>query len=218
MPNEVIILAIISAVSVIVGGLIVKLFELEYESRKKLEERYLSNAQKHSGDVYAPLYSKLEFFENNWTKSKTSNDFQNFKKEITELKNFKKDLEEKGLSAFLTPEIEKSFDHLLEFVSKSQGASKTRYGMITQYKIFGQEKSFYQMIPKMINFFRYSILILNFFRHISWTRISGFLDFDFKIIVDSAPLNSEDFDNQLSKFLIDLKKKIKGITLGTSVL
>jgi uncharacterized protein YaaR (DUF327 family) len=84
MPNEVIIMAIVSAVSVIVGGLIAKLFELEYKSRKKLEERYLSNAQKHSDDVYAPLLSKLEVFKNNWTKSKTSNDFQNFKKEITE--------------------------------------------------------------------------------------------------------------------------------------
>ena len=87
-------------------------------------------------------------------------------------------------------------------------------------KIFGQEKLSYQVSPrkighKMINFYRYSLLILNFFRHMSWTRILGFFDYDLKIIVDSAPLNSKDFDDQLSKFLIDIKGKIKDITLGT---
>jgi len=226
MPNEV----IISIVSAIGGGLITiivtylnnkaKRFELEYNYRKKLEERYLLNAQKHLDDVYIPLYSKLVVFQNYWTDSKTSNDFQNFKNKIIELENFKKDLEKKGLAAFLTPEIENSFDHLLKFLSKSQCASETRYGIITQYKIFGQEKLSYQVSPrkighKMINFYRYSLLILNFFRHMSWTRILGFFDYDLKIIVDSAPLNSKDFDDQLSKFLIDIKGKIKDITLGT---
>ena len=140
MPNEV----IISIVSAIGGGLITiivtylnnkaKRFELEYNYRKKLEERYLLNAQKHLDDVYIPLYSKLVVFQNYWTDSKTSNDFQNFKNKIIELENFKKDLEKKGLAAFLTPEIENSFDHLLKFLSKSQCASETRYGIITQYK------------------------------------------------------------------------------------
>ena len=221
---------VIATVSALVGGLITivitylnnkaKRFELEYSYRKKLEERYLLNAQKHLNDVYIPLYSKLIVFQNNWTRLKTSNNFQNLKSEITESENFKKGLEERGLTAFLTPEIENSFDHLLEFLSKSQDASEIRYGIITRYKIFGQEKSFYRVVPekirrKRINFYRYIMLIRVFFGHISWMRIAGFLDYELEIVVDSAPLNSEAFDNQLLKFLTDIKEKIKDITLGT---
>ena len=46
-------------------------------------------------------------------------------------------------------------------------------------------------------------------------RIAGFLDYELEIVVDSAPLNSEAFDNQLLKFLTDIKEKIKDITLVT---
>jgi hypothetical protein len=226
MSNEIII-AIVSALG---GGLITvivtylnnktKRFELEYNYRKKLEERYLLNAQKHIDDVYIPLYSNLIIFRNNWTRLKKSGDFQNLKNEISKLKKFKKDLEEKGLTAFLTPEVENSFNHLLDFLFKSQDASKVRYGLISQYKMLGQEKTFYEKVPewigrKTINYYRILILILNFFRNISWMSVTGLIDYDFKIVLDSAPLNSKDFDDQLLKFLTDINEKIKDITLGT---
>ena len=226
MSNEIII-AIVSALG---GGLITviatystnkaKRFELEYNYRKKLEERYLLNAQKHIVDVYIPLYSKLITFKNNWTKLKSSGDFRNLKNEISELENFRKSLEEKGLTAFLTPEVENSFNHLLDFIFKSQDASKVRYGLISQYRMLGQEKSFYQVVPegigrKTINYYRKLIIIRNFFRHIDWMSITGLIDYDFKVVLDSVPLDSKDFDDQLLKFLMGISEKIKDITLGT---
>lgn len=221
---------IIAIVSAFGGGLITvivtylnnkaKRFELEYNYRKKLEERYLLNIQKHLNNVYIPLYSKLITFNNNWAKLKNSNNFQNLKSEITELKNFKKDLEEKGLTAFLTPEIENSFDHLLYFLSKSQDASKVRYGVIEQQKMLGQERSFYRILPekigpKTINSYKRVMPIWNSFSHINWMSITGLVDYDFKTVLDSAPLSSKDFDGQLSKFLVEIKERIKDITLGT---
>lgn len=120
---------IIVVLSALVGGLITlvvtylnnktKRFELEYNYRKRLEEEYLSNAQNHLNDVYIPLYSKLIIFQNNWKKLKISNNIQNIENEIYELENFKKDLEEAGLTAFLTPEVENGFDNLINFLFKS---------------------------------------------------------------------------------------------------
>ena len=67
--------------------------------------------------------------------------------EIADMKNFKKDLENNGLTAFLTTEIETNFDHLLDFLYKSVNASEIRYGINEQYYAFGQEKSFYRVLP-----------------------------------------------------------------------
>jgi hypothetical protein len=197
-----------------------KRFELEYNYRKKLEERYFLNAQKHLKDVYIPLYSRLIVFQNNCTELKISGDFQNLKNEITELESFKENLEEKGLTAFLVPEVENSFNHLLYFLSESRDANAARYGLITQCNMLGQEKSFYRVVPERIGretikYYGILIHIWNSLKHISWMSITGLVEYNFKIILDSAPLNSKDFDDQLSKFITDTKEKIKDITLGT---
>ena len=224
--NEIII-AIVSAFG---GGLIVimatylnnktKRFELEYNYRKKLEERYLLNAQKHLEDVYEPLFLRLIVLQNNWTKLKISGDCQNLKNEIAELKSFNENLEENGLTAFLVPEVENSFNHLLDFLSKSQDANAVGYGLIIQCNMLGQEKSFYQVVPerigrKTIKYYRIPLYIWNFLTHINCTFSMGLVKYNSTIILDSAPLNSKDFDDQLSKFIVDTKEKIKYITLGT---
>lgn len=217
---------VIAIISAIVGGFITvivtylnnraKRLELEYNYRKKSEEKYLSNAQKHLDDLYIPLYSRLNIFQNNWEKSKSSKDYQDFKNEINELKKFKEQLEARGLTAFLTPEIENSLDHLLNFLSKSQDASEIRYGIFEEITMRGLERTFYNVLPDWINrkisFFRIFINIWNGFKSLDWTGLSNY---SIKIISDSAPLDSKDFNEYILKYNTDLKEKIKNITLGT---
>ena len=81
MVNEVVLILI----SASVGGLFTlfvtyfnnkaKRFELEYNYRKKLEDRYLFNTQKHLDDVYIPLYTKLINFQNCWMDIKNSSNY-----------------------------------------------------------------------------------------------------------------------------------------------
>jgi hypothetical protein len=217
-------------ISAIAGGLITifvtyfnnkaRRFELEYNYRKKVEESYLFNAQKHLNDVYIPLYTRLIYFQNSWIRIKNSSNYENLENEIDDIKKFKNSLEDQGLTAFLTTEIEDSFDHLLDFLSKSLDASKIRYGINEQYYIFGQEKSLYRVLPewyghKRIFFYKIIVPFLNLFRYINWVNITGLVDYKLKIIVDSAPISSNDFDAQLIKFSRNLNEKIKEITLGT---
>lgn len=187
-------------------------FELEYNYRKKLEERYLLNAQKHLNDVYLPLYQDLTVFKNHWIEAKNLNNIDN-------LKCLKKSLLEKGLTAFLTPEIESSFDHLLDFLSKSQSVDKVRYGIIKRYQIMGQERSSYRLFSekvglKIIKFYSQLLLVWNFLKRITWIY-TGMIDYEIKIILDSAPVNSKEFEDQLLEYLTDIEMKIKEITLGT---
>lgn len=221
---------IIVVLSALAGGFITlvvtylnnktKRFELEYNYRKRLEEKYLSNAQNHLNDVYIPLYSKLIVFQNNWKKLKISNNIQNIENEIYELENFKKDLEEAGLTAFLTPEVESSFDNLINFLFKSQNSSEVGYGIFEKIKILGHEQSSYRVLPKLrgrrsLIIYRIYKIFLDLTKYISWTFVMGWVDHDLKIILDSAPVNSKDFDERLSELLRDMKEKIKDITLGT---
>ena len=228
MDNEI----IIAIVAALVGGFITlvvtylnnksKIFELEYNYRKKLEERYLANAQVHLNDIYVPLYSKLNIIQHNWIELKESNNFQNLEKEIAELENFKKDLEDKGLTAFLTREIEVSFDKLLDFVSKSKDETKVRYGVIENYTILGQESTDYWVASKYINpktipIFRIFISLLDIYKksYLNLFVYSGLIEYNIKIILDSAPLDSNDFNQQFLDFISGIKDEIKSITLGT---
>ena len=150
---------------------------------------------------------------------KNSSNYGNLGNEIADMKNFKKDLENNGLTAFLTTEIETNFDHLLDFLYKSVNASEIRYGINEQYYAFGQEKSFYRVLPewyghKRIIFYKIFVPLLNFTRDINWLNITGLVDYKLKVIVDSAPIRSNDFDDQLKNFSQDLNEKIKEITLG----
>ena len=221
---------ILVSISAIVGGLITmfvthlnnkaRRFELEYNYRKKLEGSYLSNAQKHLKDVYIPLYQNSIHLQNIWGDMKDSSNYENLKNEIDLLNEFKKSLESQGLTAFLTTEIEDSFDHLLEFLSKSLDANKIRYGINEQLNIFGQEKSLYRVLPewydhKMINLYKKFVPFLSLIMYFNWVNTIGLVDYKIKIIVDSAPISSNDFDVQLIKFSQDLNEKIKEITLGT---
>lgn len=217
--------AIIAIISAILGGFITlfitylnnraKRFELEYNYTKKSEQIYLSNAQKHLEDLYIPLYSRLNIFQNNWEKAKNSKDYKNFKIEINELKKFKVQLEAGGLTAFLTPEVENSLDHLLNFLSKSQNASEIRYGIIEEISMLGLEQTSYRVLPNWINswihFLRLLISSWNRLKGLDWTGLSNY---SIKIIVDSAPLASEDFNEYILKYNLKLKEKIKNITLG----
>lgn len=226
MVNEI----VLASISAIVGGLITifvtyfnnkaRRFELEYNYRKKLEESYLSNAQKHLKDVYIPLYQNLIHLQNRWRYMKGSSNYENLKNEIDLIKEFKKSLEGQGLTAFLTTEIEDSFDHLLDFLSKSLDASKIRYGINEQLNVFGQEKSLYRVLPewydhKRIIFYKIYVSFLNSIMYFNWINVTGLVDYKIKIIVDSAPISSNYFDAQLIKFSKDLNEKIKEITLGT---
>lgn len=209
-------------ISAAIGGLITLIvtyltnkarrFELEYNYRKKLEERYLLNAQKHLNDVYLPLYQTLIVFKNHWLEFKNLNN-------IDDLKRLKKDWLEKGLTAFLTPEIESSFDRLLDFLSKSQNAYKVRYGIAKRYQIMGLERSSYRLFSekiglKIIKLYSQLLLTWNFLKRITWIH-TGLIDYEIKITLDSAPSNSKEFENQLLEYLTDIEKKIKDITLGT---
>lgn len=189
-----------------------KRFELEYTYRKKLEERYLFNAQKHLDDVYLPLYRALTGFKNHWLESKNLNN-------IYDLKGLKKDLSEKGLTAFLTPEIESGLDSLFNYVSKSQGVSNIRYGIMKRYQIMGQERFSYRIFSdrigrKIIKLYSQLLFFLNFLKRITW-MYTGLIDYEIKIILDSAPVDSREFEDQLLEYLTDIEKKIKDITLGT---
>ncbi|MFQ5823504.1 MAG: hypothetical protein ACE5JB_05565 [bacterium] len=222
MPKEIIV-AIISAFG---GGLITiivtflnnkaKRNELEYNYKMKLKTRYLSNAQKHLEDVYIPLYSKLIAIQ-----YAISDNLQKLKNEINELKKITKELGDKGLTAFLTTNVETALEHLIDFTSKSERSNKSRYGIITRYNISGNEISFYKILPekygpKMIYFYRKFKPIMNFFKHLfSIKYMTGLIDYSFEIVMDSAPLNSKEFELQLRKHLTDIKTKIKYITLGT---
>ena len=227
MVNEV----ALASISAIAGGLITifvtyfnnkaRRFELEYNYRKKLEERYLLNAQKHLEDVYKPLYTTIITFQNRWIDIRDSANYDELKIEIANMKTTKKQLEDAGLTAFLTTDIENSFDKLLDFLSKSQDASEIRYGINEQYYLFGQEKSIYRVLPEWydhnrINFYKIFVIpFLHLTKYINFANILGLVDFKLKIILDSAPIDSNDFDIQLIKFSRDINEKIKEITLGT---
>ena len=228
MDNEI----IIAIAAALVGGFITlvvtylnnksKIFELEYNYRKKLEERHITNAQTHLNDIYVPLYSKLNTIQHNWVELKESNNFQNFESDIIELKSFKKDLEDKGLTAFLTRDIERSFDKLLDFLSKSQDETKVRYGLIENYTILGQEFTNYKVASKYISHEKIRIIrifmsLWDIFKksYLSLFVYSGLREYDIKIIVDSAPLDSNDFNQQFLDLISGIKDEIKNITLGT---
>lgn len=228
MDNEI----IIAIVAALVGGFVTlvvtylntksKIVELEYNYRKKLEERYLANAQEHLDDIYIPLYSKLNTIQNNWVELKKSNNIQHFEKEIVELKKFKNDLEDKGLTAFLTREIERSFNKLLDFSSKSQNETIVRYGINKKYNILGQEFTNYQVAskyinPKTIQIFRIIFSLEDIFKKNALFSFiySGIIEYNVKIILDSAPLDSNDFNHQFLDYISGIKDEIKNITLGT---
>ena len=187
-------------------------FELEYSYKIKLEETYLSNAQKHLIDVYIPLYQALTVLKYNWLESRKINN-------IDGLKLLKKDLLEKGLTVFLTPDIDRKFDILLEFLYKSQNADKVRYGITYRDQIMGVESMSYKLVPERINLnlvklYRKILLFWAFLKRITWIY-TGLVDYEIKIILDSAPMNSREFEEQLLEYLTDIERKIKSIALGT---
>lgn len=208
-------------ISALIGGIITLIathltnkarrFELEYSYKIKQEETYMSNAQKHLNDVYIPLYRALTALKYNWLESGKLHN-------IDELKHLKKDLLDKGLSVFLTPDIDRNFDSLLEFISKSGEADKIRYGIIYRDIIMGKERLSYRLVPErvglnVVRFYRRILSIWNLIKQITWIY-SGLVDYEIKIILDSAPLDSKEFKEQFLDYLTDLEKKIKGIALG----
>ena len=189
--------------------------ELDLNYKRKIEDIYLSNAQKHS-EVYKSLCIALANFQDYWIESKKTNNLQDLESEIDKLKSLKKSLGEKGLTAFLTPDIESCFDQLLNFLSKSQGASQVRYGVIEKYKMLEEEKSRYNVLPKNYGE-KGSVLGFRVGFHLGncFNLIIGLIDdYEYKIILDSAPVDSEEFNKQLSDFLVEIENKIKGVTLG----
>lgn len=57
------------------------------------------------------------------------------------------------------------------------------------------------------------LLIWNFLRRTNCI-FTGLVDFNIEIILDPAPSNSKEFEEQLLRSLADLKEKNKDITLG----
>jgi hypothetical protein len=198
-----------------------KNFELEYNYRKKQEERYLAKAQEHINDIYVPLYSKLTLFHNRWDQIKESKNLQSLKKEMYELNSFKNSLEKEGLTAYLTREVEVDFDQLLSFISNSIDQTRNRYGIIVKYKLLGQDFRTYSPTPAYIDsksIFIYKVFfdLHDFFTKRYWFfNFGGLIEYNIKIVLDSAPPNSDDFNKQLSDFILSLKNEIKNIKLGT---
>jgi hypothetical protein len=218
---------IIEAVPMVIGGVIgvvstllvthynikAKRSESELNYKRKWEERYILNAQKHS-EVYESLYNALTLFQDDWIEPKKTINLEDLKSAIDKLKSLKKSLGKKGLTAFLTQDIESCFDHLLNFLSKSQGASQVRYGLIQKYKMLGEEKSSYNVLPEVFGKM-WAVLGFRVGFHLGngFNLIIGLIDdYEFEIILDSAPLDS--VNKQLSDSLVEIKNKIKGITLG----
>jgi len=208
-------------ISALIGGIITLIatqltnkarrIELEYSYKIKQEEMYMSNAQKHLNDVYIPLYQALTALKYNWLESGKLHN-------IDELKHLKSDLLDKGLSVFLTPDIERNFDSLLEFISKSGEADKIRYGITYRDIVMGKERLSFTLVPErvdlnVIRFYRRILSIWNFIKQITWIY-SGLADYEIKIILYSAPLDSKEFEKQFLDYLTDLEKKIKGVALG----
>jgi len=221
--------------SAIFGGLITlivnyqnnraKRFELEYNYKKKLEEKYLLNAQNHLDDVYLPLYSKLISFHNNYLRfiysdnnQKLENEMHELVNEIYELEKFKNEIENDGLTVFLTQEIENQFNELLYFLLNSKGANKIRYGILQEYNLLGIQYSVNRELPVWIKpFFIFVFLYIfidNIFRRFS---NQGLSEFSMRIIYISAPIASEEFENQLSHYIFTIKHKIREVALGTKI-
>lgn len=197
-----------------------KSFELEYNYRKKLEERYLAKAQEHLNDIYVPLYSKLTLFQYNWIRLKELEDFQNLKQEVDKLESFKNSLEINGLTAYLTREIEFDFDQLLNFLTKSLNQTQNRYGISIKYKLLGQNFTKYSIAPeyidsKLIRIYKVVFDLNDFLTKRNWFFNFGLMEYDAKIILDSAPPNSDEFNKQLFDFIFNCKEEIRSITLGT---
>ena len=187
-------------------------FELEYAYKIKLEETYLSNAQKHLNDVYIPLYQALTSLKYDWLESRKLEN-------IEELMVLRKKLVEKGLNVFLTPEIERNFDTLLDFISRSWNAEKVRYGLMYKDQVMGVESMTYKIVPEWINlnivkFYRKIAIFWAFIKRITWIY-TGLIDYEVRIILDSAPVGSDEFEEQFLDYLTHLEKRIKCIALGT---
>jgi hypothetical protein len=219
--------------SAIFGGLITLIvtyqnnsarrFELEYNYRKKLEEKYLSNAQNHLEDVYLSLYSKLICFHNDYLRfiysdnnQKLENEMDQLVNEIYELKKFKIEIEKNGLTIFLTQEIENLFNELLDFLLNSKGTNKISYGILQEYNLLGIRYSVKRELPTWIKpFFIFVFLYIfidNIFRRFS---NQGLSEFSMRIFYISAPIVSEEFENQLSHYIFAIKHKIREVALGT---
>jgi hypothetical protein len=81
------------------------------------------------------------------------------------------------------------------------------------------ESMSYKIVPERINLnlvklYRKILLFWAFLKRITWIY-TGLVDYEIKIILDSAPLNSKEFEEQLLEYLTDLERKIKSIALGT---
>lgn len=215
----------IIVLSAVVGGLITLLatyfnnkasrYELEYNYRKKLDERFLLNAQKHLDDVYLVIYKALIEFD------QSRIDHQELETKVDVLKNLKRNLDVGGLTAFLTPEIEFKFNYFLGFLTTSLYSNETKYGIITRYRFKGVEKIDEGIIDGLKSDMEVLLFKLLFklysymFSKLVLFRSFGFENVEIEIVLLSAPINSIKFELEVSKHVEDLKGEIKCIALGT---
>lgn len=196
-------------------------YELEYNYRKKLEKNYLSNAQKHSNDVYIPLYKGLIDFQNYWMNANDSRR-QDLKNRIDLLKQTKDDLETNGSTVFLIPSVESNFNRLVKFLYNSLVAKEDIYGVLFRYNVLGEERYTYTKLSKeKYHKTKASLQIIPIYLKIArsvmpfgFLPFSGLLDWKFEIVLDSAPSSTKEFEDQLFESIENLKNEIKDITLG----
>jgi hypothetical protein len=224
------------AISAIAGAMVTLLathfnnkfrrYELEYNYRRKMERAYLSNAQRHSSDVYMPLYKGLIDFQNYWINASNPKNIQELKDKIDLLKQTKDDLEKNGTTAFLMPNVESNFNRLVEFLYNSLSSNEDSYGIILQYNMLGEKGSMFTKISKekyqktkiSLQYFPLYLKMLRSvmpFGFIPFFPFSGLSDWRFEIILASAPSNTREFEAQLLESIDNLKNEIKEVTLGT---
>lgn len=240
IPKEI----LLASLSAILGGLFTiivtyanfraKRFELKYNYKVKLEENYCLNTQKHLDEIYLPLYKLLLSFKKSWVSLKHSEDFAGsvktfIDKEAYKLKGFKEDLDDRGLTAFLLPDVENSLDRLLAFLLQSLNTKDLAYKLFIEYERYKLKNIvFYRKeIPifsknQNRNLNTYQKKVASLIYKIAFDIINSFkavlpfslVDYEIKVVVASAPLNSEEFEVQLLSFITDINNKIKDLTLG----
>lgn len=136
------------------------------------------------------------------------------------MKQFKNQIDENGLSSFLTDEVDVLLGRFIYSYFKSKTTEKVLYGLKIGANLYGQTTTTYEtyltkskllidiyfVFQVLFEFFK-KILTLNFF--------FGFANFTGSTYLDSAPIESKDFEIGLHEAIGSIKTKIKEITLGT---
>ncbi|MGD9677361.1 MAG: hypothetical protein AB7V16_03195 [Vulcanibacillus sp.] len=199
----------------------IKKYELQFTYNKKLEDKYMENARKYVKEVYLPIFKVI----NNVEKLIDEKDFSKERIKLIEdsLREHIHTLNDTGFTAYLTDNVEIELNQFIKFLNNSRITDDLSYGIYFQYNVLGNSVNQYIEVnseqlkdsKKILRRHRFLIRMYKFITGINIIFIPNrFMEFGQQIVLNSAPLDSEDFRFQIKKYILNIKEKIRQITLG----